>query len=211
MARRGIVCLKSPESSDNTANWGLWGPVLRRSRGASFGCPHGSRLMPPHPSPPPPAAGGLGDPFPDQPEGGGHNGRRGKGAAAWDVCGWAWVGGWGLGVNVQASPSAAGPAESCAAGASPLSGVLMPDRATPQAAEALPQLRWLQHSHPSRPAVRLLLETCPAVTVLSATATSAPHVQYPWSGESVVHPRRDKRRGTHTAHVTRTERGPCIM
>jgi hypothetical protein len=35
--------------------------------------------------------------------------------------------------------------------------------------------------------------------------------KYPWSGESVVHPRRDKRRGTHTAHVTRTERGPCII
>lgn len=36
--------------------------------------------------------------------------------------------------------------------------------------------------------------------------------QYPWSGDKVVHPRRDKRRGQHTAHVVRTEAGhPCIV
>ncbi|KAL4855955.1 hypothetical protein ACK3TF_003712 [Chlorella vulgaris] len=34
--------------------------------------------------------------------------------------------------------------------------------------------------------------------------------KYPWTGEAVEHPRRDKRRGTHTAFVERTERGPCI-
>ncbi|PSC68224.1 poly-glutamine tract-binding [Micractinium conductrix] len=35
--------------------------------------------------------------------------------------------------------------------------------------------------------------------------------RYPWSGATVAHPRRDKRRGQHTAHVERTERGPCIV
>lgn len=38
----------------------------------------------------------------------------------------------------------------------------------------------------------------------------APLPQYPWSGEEVVHARRDKRRGSHRGRVTRTERGPCI-
>lgn len=39
-----------------------------------------------------------------------------------------------------------------------------------------------------------------------------PFVQYPWTGEAVEHPRRDKRRGKHTAHVERTPEGhPCIV
>lgn len=36
--------------------------------------------------------------------------------------------------------------------------------------------------------------------------------RYPWTGEAVEHPRRDKRRGRHTAYVRRTEDGhPCIV
>lgn len=35
--------------------------------------------------------------------------------------------------------------------------------------------------------------------------------RYPWTGEPVQHTRRDKRSGRHTAYVTRTEDGPCIM
>ena len=37
-------------------------------------------------------------------------------------------------------------------------------------------------------------------------------LQYPWTGETVEHPRRDKRKGWHRAHVARSEAGdPCIM
>ncbi|KAL4425760.1 hypothetical protein ABPG75_009776 [Micractinium tetrahymenae] len=48
-------------------------------------------------------------------------------------------------------------------------------------------------------------------TVLKAGGIMDVVEQYPWSGEEVVHPRRDKRSGTHTGHVMRTERGPCIQ
>ena len=42
--------------------------------------------------------------------------------------------------------------------------------------------------------------------------TALPHLQYPWSGVTVEHPRRDKRKGRHRAHVARSESGdPCIM
>jgi len=35
---------------------------------------------------------------------------------------------------------------------------------------------------------------------------------YPWTGEPVDQPRRDKRKGHHTAYVTRTEAGhPSIV
>lgn len=34
--------------------------------------------------------------------------------------------------------------------------------------------------------------------------------QYPWSGETVIHKRRDKRKGTHTGHVERTKEGPQL-
>ncbi|KAL6771910.1 hypothetical protein ACKKBG_A28250 [Auxenochlorella protothecoides x Auxenochlorella symbiontica] len=34
--------------------------------------------------------------------------------------------------------------------------------------------------------------------------------RYPWSGEPVDHPRRDKRRGKHTAYVKRTDQGPTV-
>ncbi|PRW45614.1 hypothetical protein C2E21_6092 [Chlorella sorokiniana] len=36
--------------------------------------------------------------------------------------------------------------------------------------------------------------------------------KYPWNGETVDHPRRDKRKGRHRAHVARSEAGePCII
>lgn len=35
---------------------------------------------------------------------------------------------------------------------------------------------------------------------------------YPWSGEEVVHGRRDKRKGSHSGRVTRTASGaPCLL
>lgn len=36
-------------------------------------------------------------------------------------------------------------------------------------------------------------------------------VRYPWTGEVVLHSRRDKRRGQHRGSVHRTEAGPCIQ
>ena len=32
--------------------------------------------------------------------------------------------------------------------------------------------------------------------------------KYPWTGETVIHKRRDKRKGTHTGNVQRTNEGP---
>lgn len=49
-------------------------------------------------------------------------------------------------------------------------------------------------------------------TVLKAGGILDVEEEYPWTGEDVVHRRRDKRRGTHTGRVCRTDNGfPCIM
>lgn len=49
-------------------------------------------------------------------------------------------------------------------------------------------------------------------TVTHTAPTTHTHMQYPWTGETVEHPRRDKRHGRHTAFVKRTSEGhPCIV
>ncbi|KAL4445837.1 hypothetical protein ABPG77_009036 [Micractinium sp. CCAP 211/92] len=47
-------------------------------------------------------------------------------------------------------------------------------------------------------------------TVLKAGGIMDTVEEYSWDGQDVEHPRRDKRHGMHTGHVTRTEQGPCI-
>ena len=44
-------------------------------------------------------------------------------------------------------------------------------------------------------------------TVLKAGGIMDVVELYPWKGETVIHKRRDKRKGTHSGHVERTKDG----
>lgn len=48
-------------------------------------------------------------------------------------------------------------------------------------------------------------------TILKAGGIMDVVEEYPWTGEMVVHNRRDKRQGTHTGKVVMTEQGPQLQ
>lgn len=85
---------------------------------------------------------------------------------------------------------------------------LQAERAGSSASRSAPSLPLLLPLDQGGPICVLSL---PAQQTLPVALPPCP-LQYPWSGAAVEHPRRDKRKGIHRAHVARSEAGdPCIM